>query len=143
MVKHSDIQLDTADLATSGDSIIDFYNFRDNNDVVSYNGEEGPEPSCTWWYWKDGNCRITDCWTVTNEYAGTRLEQTGANLARGYDNIKGICQKLRAGGQSDSSPDENGKVITYTTVFNDPDQSPPSAKLKSRDGKPTPDRFVK
>lgn len=126
-----------------GDSIIDFYSFRDNNDVVSYNGEDGPEPSCTWWYWKDGNCRITDCWTVTNEYAGTRLEQTGANLARGYDNIKGICQKLKAGGQSDASPDENGKVMTYTTVFNDPDQSPPSAKLRSRDGEPTPDRFVK
>lgn len=58
----------------TGDSVVDFYNFRDNTDVISYNGEDGPEPSCTWWYWKDGNCRITNCWTVTNEYAGQRLE---------------------------------------------------------------------
>lgn len=50
---------------------------------------------------------------------------------------------MKAGGKWPSSPDENGNSITYTTVYNDPDQSPPSAKLRSRDSTPTPDRFVK
>jgi hypothetical protein len=130
-------------IVSPGDSVVDFYGFRDNTDVVAYNGEDGPEPSCTWWYWKDGNCRITNCWSITNDEAGSRLEQTGDNLARIYDGTKSVCQKLKAGGRSNSTPDENGNIITYTTVYNDPDRNPPSAKLRSRDGAPTPDRFVR
>lgn len=133
-----------ADKVNPGGAIIDFFGFRDENSgVVAYNGENGPEPSCTWWYWMDGNCRITTCWTVTNEYWGSRMTQTGENLAITYDGAKSVCEKLKAGGQSNASPDGNGKIATFTTIFNDPDQSPPSAKLRSRDGALTPDRFVK
>ena len=113
---------------------------------MAYNGQDGPEPSCTWWYWKEGNCRISECWTVTNQYSNDnngpeRLEVTGDNIGRAYDSIKGKCQKMKAGGRSSASKSADGKVWVYTEVTNDPEQSPPS-RIRRHLG-PTADRVVK
>jgi hypothetical protein len=87
---------------------------------------------------------------MTNEDYGKRMEVDGGTLVGTYDNIKGFCEKFKAGGQSDSyisrwndaTHSAEEKLWGYTTIFNDPDQSPPSAKLRSLDGVATPNRFV-
>ncbi|KAL2211534.1 hypothetical protein CC79DRAFT_1363830 [Sarocladium strictum] len=96
------------------DAVIDYWGFRDGPNVITWNGEMGPEPSCTWYYWEGGNCRISACWTVTNQYAKDnggpeRLEEWGQNFARGYGGIRGLCESKRGGGRwpasANSPPD--------------------------------------
>ncbi|CAI6099208.1 unnamed protein product [Clonostachys chloroleuca] len=102
------------------DTVISDFAMRDNEEVFHENGEDSiPQPSCKWWYKNDGNCRITHCYTMTNDAAGTVMKRTGSAIASDYDKVHDKCVSWRAGGTYT-------ETFTITDVFNDEDQSTPA-----------------
>ncbi|KAM0324415.1 hypothetical protein ACHAQA_008197 [Verticillium albo-atrum] len=106
-----------------------------STDVIHTNGEQGwPTPSCRWWYWEDGNCRITHCFT-DDAPAGDKALY--AYFKKDYNAIRDRCQTFRAGG---FVTELGGDYRSFLEVTNDEDSAggggevsgDPQGKLKPR-----------
>ncbi|KAG9256768.1 uncharacterized protein F5Z01DRAFT_697579 [Emericellopsis atlantica] len=102
------------------ESLVVDFNMEGNPDTFHENGADDPAPSCKWWYWIDGNCRITHCYEDKNE--GTI---SGGQIHQLYDRIRSRCVPFRAGGVFTGA-------LQFLTVYNDEDQArslPASARV--------------
>ncbi|CRK07936.1 hypothetical protein BN1723_008973 [Verticillium longisporum] len=106
-----------------------------NTDTIHTNGEDGlPTPSCRWWFWEDGNCRITHCFT---DQAPAGDKAIYAYFKKDYNAIRDRCQTFRAGG---FVTEIGGDFRNFLEVTNDEDSNgegevsgdPAKVKLRPR-----------
>lgn len=114
--------------APGADVIADFA-FEGNQDIFHENGADDPAPSCKWWYWEDGNCRITHCFEDVPQEGEDPRQRTGDELFIWYDMIRSKCTSWRAGGEFTGA-------FEFLNVLNDEDEGtiPPSRRTIKRDG---------
>lgn len=114
-------------------SVVEFFEFEGNGDSVHENGAEDEAPSCRWWLWDDGNCRIDHCFGDDDVVGKTK---SGNEIFEEYDEIRSVCIPWRAGGDIvDIIIDLD---LDYTSVFNDPD----SLRI-SEENIPPADKIIK
>ncbi|EEY16431.1 predicted protein [Verticillium alfalfae VaMs.102] len=86
-----------------------------NTDTIHTHGEDGlPTPSCRWWFWEDGNCRITHCFT---DQAPAGDKAIYAYFKKDYNAIRDRCQTFRAGGFSKTKSKRDDDDDDYLILF--------------------------
>lgn len=95
-----------------------------SSELFHQNGLDDPAPSCKWWYWEEGNCRITHCYQDTTAEGDSPRTRTGGEIFSFYDPVRSKCVDFRAGGEFTGA-------LEFLNVYNDEDQAPAPPRGKT------------
>lgn len=109
-----------ANYISTGKSVVEYFGMEGNTEIFHQNGLNDPAPSCAWWYWNDGNCRLTHCF----KDGDTANYVVGNLLFNYYDFVRSKCVPFRAGGTFHDP-------IAFLDIYNDEDEStlPPTGSV--------------